>query len=238
MEVMVNDVIRSKARVESEVMSLEDANSLPGVVAVFGEVYPDPVRVVRVLGTDTDSIDTSISDICNDVSVEFCGGTHLANTEEAFAFCLVEETAVAKGIRRITGVTGEVAQEAIVLGNELANRIQGASVKDDNIAELRKELDAAYISAPLKVELRSKLEVLQKQALEKNNQALNQRIQSVISDLKESLSQSIDNANNNVIVQTVDIGADGKASNKIVDAVRKAAVAMSINTCVRPRRGM
>jgi len=96
-------------------------------------------------------------------------------------------------------------------------------VKDDNIAELRKELDAAYISAPLKVELRSKLEVLQKQALEKNKQALNQRIQSVISDLKESLSQSIDNANNNVIVQTVDIGADGKASNKIVDAVRKAA---------------
>lgn len=76
MEVMVNDVIRSKARVESEVMSLEDANALPGVVAVFGEVYPDPVRVVRVLGTDTDSIDTSISDICNDVSVEFCGRTH------------------------------------------------------------------------------------------------------------------------------------------------------------------
>ena len=36
-------------------------------------------------------------------SVEFCGGTHITNTAQAGAFVLLEETAVAKGIRRISG---------------------------------------------------------------------------------------------------------------------------------------
>ena len=46
------------------------------------------------------------------MQVEFCGGTHLSNTAEAQAFVLVEETAIAKGIRRVTAVTGEAALQA------------------------------------------------------------------------------------------------------------------------------
>lgn len=34
-------------------------------------------------------------------SVEFCGGTHVSNTGEAEAFVIAEESAVAKGIRRV-----------------------------------------------------------------------------------------------------------------------------------------
>ena len=34
-------------------------------------------------------------------SVEFCGGTHVSNTREAEAFVITEESAVAKGIRRV-----------------------------------------------------------------------------------------------------------------------------------------
>lgn len=84
--------------VSDTVMPLEEAQAIEGVRAVFGEVYPDPVRVVTI-GSDT--------------SIEFCGGTHVANTAEANAFVIVEETAVAKGIRRITAVTREAANKAI-----------------------------------------------------------------------------------------------------------------------------
>jgi alanyl-tRNA synthetase len=93
--------ISNSEKVTSRVMPLEKAKAIDGVRAVFGEVYPDPVRVVSV-GSDT--------------SIEFCGGTHISNTKEAEAFVIVEETAVAKGIRRITSVTKNLAKEANDLG--------------------------------------------------------------------------------------------------------------------------
>jgi len=100
-EVYVRDTIDKSIPVTAEVMPLDDAKAIPGVRAMFGEVYPDPVRVVKV---------------GDDCSVEFCGGTHIANTAEAEAFVLTEETAVAKGIRRITALTRGAAKEAIEEG--------------------------------------------------------------------------------------------------------------------------
>lgn len=103
-EEICQQVVADGLEVTSDVMPLAQAKEIDGVRAVFGEVYPDPVRVVCI-GSDT--------------SVEFCGGNHVDNTAEAGAFVIVEETAVAKGIRRITAVTRESASEAIAEG-ELA----------------------------------------------------------------------------------------------------------------------
>ena len=100
-EVYVRDTIEKSIPVTAEVMALDDAKAIPGVRAMFGEVYPDPVRVVKV---------------GDDCSVEFCGGTHIANTAEAEAFVLTEETAVAKGIRRITALTRGAAKKAMEEG--------------------------------------------------------------------------------------------------------------------------
>ena len=97
----VRETIEKSIPVSAEVMPLADAKAIPGVRAMFGEVYPDPVRVVKV---------------GDDCSVEFCGGTHIANTADAEAFVLVEETAVAKGIRRITALTRESAKKAMEEG--------------------------------------------------------------------------------------------------------------------------
>ena len=102
-EVYVRDTIEKSIPVTAEVMALDDAKAIPGVRAMFGEVYPDPVRVVKV---------------GDDCSVEFCGGTHIANTAEAEAFVLIEETAVAKGIRRITALTRGAAKKAIKEGKK------------------------------------------------------------------------------------------------------------------------
>lgn len=100
-EIYVRNTIEKNLPVTAKVMSLADAKAIPGVRAMFGEVYPDPVRVVTV-GDDT--------------SVEFCGGTHISNTAEAEAFVLIEETAVAKGIRRITALTRAAAVKAMEEG--------------------------------------------------------------------------------------------------------------------------
>ena len=97
----VRDTIEKNLPVTAKLMPLTDAKAVPGVRAMFGEVYPDPVRVVSV---------------GEDCSVEFCGGTHIANTAEAEAFVLTEETAVAKGIRRITALTRASAVKAIEEG--------------------------------------------------------------------------------------------------------------------------
>lgn len=56
-------------------LSLKVAQDIPGLRAVFGEAYPDPVRVV-VLEFDVDEVATDIENPkWRQTSVEFCGGT-------------------------------------------------------------------------------------------------------------------------------------------------------------------
>jgi hypothetical protein len=61
-----------------------------------------------------------------DVSFEFCGGTHLFNTADCQAFCLVEEGSVAKGVRRVVAVTRAKAAEARAAGEAAARTADGA----------------------------------------------------------------------------------------------------------------
>ena len=68
-----------------------------------------------------------------DYSIEFCGGTHLRTTGDAQAVCLVEEAAVAKGIRRISAVTGEAALSALEAGEKMQARLTAIS---DTVAGL------------------------------------------------------------------------------------------------------
>merc|ERR1712127_400921 len=116
--------VTAEEPVTSEVVPLDEAKKIEGVRAVFGEDYPDPVRVVSI-GSDT--------------SVEFCGGTHILNTNEAEALVLVEETAVAKGIRRITGVTKALAKDAIEKGAFMATKIKELDELDAETSGLDKQ---------------------------------------------------------------------------------------------------
>jgi alanyl-tRNA synthetase len=103
-EEIVNEKIVANLPVMPEVMPLAEAKKLPGVRAVFGEKYPDPVRVLMIGAY-------SPAEATADMSIEFCGGTHLNSTGEAGLFKIVSQELVAKGIRRVTGVTGRVAIE-------------------------------------------------------------------------------------------------------------------------------
>lgn len=69
------DWIARNVGVFGKELDLQTGQKIPGLRAVFGEAYPDPVRVVT-LEFDLDQI---IKDVENpkwrSTSVEFCGGT-------------------------------------------------------------------------------------------------------------------------------------------------------------------
>ncbi len=105
-ERLVNEKIYSDLPVTAKVMPLAEAKKIAGVRAVFGEKYPDPVRVL-LIGAEYPETATLEN------SVEFCGGTHLRHTGEAGFFKIVSQEPVAKGVRRVTAVTGREAVAAV-----------------------------------------------------------------------------------------------------------------------------
>ena len=88
-EALINGWISDAHTLQVQEMAIEAAKAA-GAVAMFGEKYADVVRVVDVPG----------------VSMELCGGTHVANTAEIGLFKIVSEGGVAAGIRRIEAVAG------------------------------------------------------------------------------------------------------------------------------------
>lgn len=74
-EDICNDWIKKAATVYAEEMPLAEAHKIPGLRAVFGEAYPDPVRVVSI-GYPLEEIKKNIDDTkWRTTSIEFCGGT-------------------------------------------------------------------------------------------------------------------------------------------------------------------
>ena len=86
----VNRAVLAGKPIITEVLPIEQAKE-KGAVAMFGEKYGDVVRVVEM----------------QDISMEFCGGTHLDNTAKVGAFRITSEGSVASGVRRIEAICGE-----------------------------------------------------------------------------------------------------------------------------------
>jgi len=122
-ERLVNERVLADEAVADEVLPLAEAKEIPGVRAVFGEKYPDPVRVIS-MGPDAAR------------AVEFCGGTHLQRTSQVGLFEILSEESVAKGVRRVTAITGRAAVEHV---QQLAETVRDASttlrVRPDEIGE-------------------------------------------------------------------------------------------------------
>ena len=102
----INARIAEGASVDTQLMDLQDAKK-SGAIALFGEKYPDHVRVVSM----------------GDFSIEFCGGTHLLNTGQVGLCKIITEEPVAKGVRRITALTGPRALEKIRDTENLLNEM-------------------------------------------------------------------------------------------------------------------
>ena len=95
-EEIINAQVAAGSEVKTELLPIKEARER-GAMALFGEKYPDNVRVVMM----------------GDFSVELCGGTHLTNTGQVGLCKVTSEEPVAKGVRRITALTGAKALEHV-----------------------------------------------------------------------------------------------------------------------------
>jgi alanyl-tRNA synthetase len=129
-ENIVNEAILRKLSVHIATVDLAKARAINGVRAVFGEQYPDPVRVVCV-GSTIEALLAAPSDPrWKELSTEFCGGTHLQTTAEAGSFVLLSEGASSAGVRRCFGLTGAAARAAKDSAVELNRRIDAVASLD------------------------------------------------------------------------------------------------------------
>ncbi|KAK3805521.1 MAG: alanyl-tRNA synthetase [Benniella sp.] len=151
---IATDFIKRGLAVYSQEVNLTTAKQITGLRAVFGEVYPDPVRVVSI-GFDVNDI---LKDVSNEkwgkTSIEFCSGMHVAKTSDIKQFVITEETGIAKGTRRIVAVTGEEAHQAEKIANEFDQKLNHAgsgalssTALEQQLTVLGKELDEIVISA-------------------------------------------------------------------------------------------
>ena len=95
-EQTVNGLVMTGSPVTWSHMPIAEARA-KGAMALFGEKYPEIVRVVRM----------------GEFSRELCGGTHLDNVGQVGLFKIVGEESVAAGTRRITALTGVAALELV-----------------------------------------------------------------------------------------------------------------------------
>ena len=91
-EVISNERVHDAAPIDWKLVPLATAREA-GAMMLFGEKYPDPVRMVSM----------------GSFSKELCGGIHLNRTDEVGAIEILTEESVSSGTRRITAVTGQRA---------------------------------------------------------------------------------------------------------------------------------
>ena len=139
MEKIVNEKIWEAIPVETIETDIDTAKNM-GAMALFGEKYGREVRVVNV----------------GDWSIELCGGTHVANTENIGIFKIVSESGIGAGVRRIEAVTSKEAYELL-------------EEEEQQLKDV-----AAIVKSPQLKEVVSKTEQLQQQLkeLQKENEQL------------------------------------------------------------------
>lgn len=222
-EKICQEQIEKEIPVDAYVAPLADAEKISSLRAVFGEKYPDPVRVVAVTPSKVPEILSNPQDaMWNEFSVEFCGGTHLTNTKEADAFVILNEEGIAKGIRRITFVTKEDAKKAIEVANEFEGRLKAAeSLEGDNLAtevkKLKEESDGLKISAVKKAQFRSTIADLSKKVIAFNKK----RLAGMTDEIKAKAIAAGEAAEGNKVIFRFDFGVDGKLAKNITQAFGK-----------------
>jgi alanyl-tRNA synthetase len=108
-EQLVQQCVERKLPVYAEEAPQEQALTINGLRAVFGEKYPPMVRVVSIGVPVADLLKDPGNEKWRQFSVEFCGGTHLKSSTDVEAFAITAEESVSKGIRRIVALTGSAA---------------------------------------------------------------------------------------------------------------------------------
>lgn len=158
------------------------ALAINGIRAVFGEDYPDPVRVVSVGPTVDELLADPNNEKWKNYSIELCGGTHISSTTQVSCFTVLSEEPLARGVRRITAVTGAHARKAHEDADALHQRVEAARKKSSNelreeVTKLIADIDRASIPASRRHHLRTLLEALQKDVFSAAKSTRNEQLE-------------------------------------------------------------
>lgn len=249
----VSERVAAGEPISANILPLADARQ-QGAMMLFGEKYPDPVRMVTM----------------GDFSRELCGGTHLANTSEVEAFEILSEEGVSAGTRRVVALTGARAQEhasqtreALHQTAEILSVPEGqvvSSVKNlmQSVRDLKKQLstgakgepasvggpttggDGALAYPEAKAALRDAARLLnvapsdvptRVTALQGDLQKLNQQVQELSKSEGLSADSLLEGANvvsnTQVIVAEVP-GANPNLLRQLVDQIRKKSESSAV----------
>jgi alanyl-tRNA synthetase len=89
-EEVTNEAVEADYEVHSFTTELDKAKAM-GAMALFGENYPDEVRVVEIGGP---------------FSLELCGGTHVESSAQIGPVTILGESSVGSGVRRVEAYVG------------------------------------------------------------------------------------------------------------------------------------
>ncbi len=206
-------------------MPLTTAREIVGVRAVFGETYPDPVRVVSV-GVEVDSL---LEDVKNpkwkEVSVEFCGGTHVQKTGDIKELVILEESGIAKGVRRIIAVTGEDAHEVQRVADEFNGRLKALEnmphgpEKEQKAKTTQMELNELSISAITKASYRDRFAKVHKAVLDEQKARQKAESKVAVDTIVEYFARD-ENKDKTHLVTKLPISANSKALSEAINHVR------------------
>ena len=239
-EKRVQELVAASQPVHIETVPLDKALAINNLRAVFGERYPDPVRVVSIGPTIPELLADPGNAEWEQYSIELCGGTHIPSTDAMQSFALVEEAAVAKGVRRVVGLTGEAAAAALARGEELTSKLATLTADDATDIEaargglkaLKVDIDTSTISAHVKAQLREAIGAQDKALTQKAKQAGQAKAGAAVAEALAAANEAKASGQRYVVLQ---LGAevDGKAMQPLVQAVLKetglATFAMAVD---------
>ena len=194
----VNRMILEGHPVQIEELPIAEAKN-KGAMALFGEKYGDIVRVC------------TMGD-----SVEFCGGTHVANTAQIGVVKIISESSVAAGVRRIEAATGMGVLEMLDNAEGVINAV-ASEFKAAGQAEVVAKAQA--VAKELKAQSRE-IESLQAQIANSKTKELFERAVSVKglryihAVLKDTAADSLRTLGDQVKADAPDVVAVFAASNE------------------------
>uniref|UniRef100_A0AC35TRG4 Alanine--tRNA ligase n=1 Tax=Rhabditophanes sp. KR3021 TaxID=114890 RepID=A0AC35TRG4_9BILA len=223
---------------------LTESKAVKGLRSVFGECYPDPVRVVSVGVKVEELLKNPDHEQGLNTTIEFCGGTHLKNVSHIGHLVISQEEAIAKGIRRITALTGPEAEKAIhradrieVRVNDLKKAVESnKSLASDLLKfkeastqanELVSEINSMVLPYWRKDVIRTNAKSVQKTLDDYSKAAANAVTKKYETEAKELLKTI--GADTHFVVHIFSPGATSKALTAALAQLKKPAAAMAFS---------
>lgn len=184
-EKLVNEYINRNLKVVTKILPIEEAKKL-NAMALFDEKYGDFVRVIDM-----------------DVSLEFCGGTHVNSTQEIGLFAICFEESIASGIRRIEAKTGLDAYDLLKQKENILENVSNI-LKTGSLSEVQSKIKS----------------LLEENAmLKKSNSELNQKLSNHEAKLMFEQFEEINGKN--LLLKKLN-NYDKEMFNKLFDSLKSA----------------